>query len=318
MHLIIGSRGSKLALWQADWVKGELLRHGHTVEIEIIKTTGDKIAGVPLASLRGAGTKGLFTKEIEEALLAGGVQLAVHSLKDLPTELPAGLVIGAVPPREDPRDALVCGAAAGGARDWSQLPPGASVGTSSLRRSAQLLHSRPDLKIEPLRGNLDTRLRKLDQGGMAAVVLACAGLRRMGWEARITQCLPPEVSCPAVGQGALGIEVRADDAATRQALAPLDDAAARAETAAERALLARLGGGCQVPIGALARWQADGRLSMIAVVASPDGRRLFRAAADGRDPTELGQRLAGQLLRDGAQAVLDEVYGRRAPLPESP
>jgi hydroxymethylbilane synthase len=315
MRLTIGGRGSKLALWQANWVKAGLERRGHVVRIEIIKTAGDRITDVPLAKVGG---KGLFTKEIEEALRAGRVDLAVHSLKDLPTELPAGLMLGAVPPREDPRDALVCGAAAQGARDVTSLPAGSLVGTSSLRRSAQLLHFRPDLKIEPLRGNLDTRLRKLDDGGMAAIVVACAGLRRMGWEQRITQLLPPEVVCPAAGQGALGIEVRADDAATRDALAPLDDRAARLETTAERALLERLGGGCQVPIGGSARLQPDGRLCMTAVVASPDGRRLFRAAGDGSHPVELAGRLADQLLRDGAARILDEVYGRGAPPAESP
>lgn len=315
MRLSIGSRGSQLALWQANWVKAELERRGHAVNIQIIKTTGDRITDLPLAK---AGTKGLFTKEIEEALLAGRVQLAVHSLKDLPTELPAGLALGAVPRREDPRDALVCGQAAGGARRLSELPAGVRVGTSSLRRSAQLLHARPDLAIEPLRGNLDTRLRKLGEGKLAAIVLASAGLHRMGWEGRISEYFQPEVMCPAVGQGALGVEVRADDAATREALVPLDDRATRLETTAERALLARLGGGCQVPIGALARLDHGGRLRMVAVVASPDGARLFRAAGEGTEPAELGTRLAEQLLRDGAAQILEQVYGYKAPVPESP
>ena len=310
-RLVIGSRGSRLALWQAEWVKGELGRHGYFADIEIIKTTGDRITDVPLAQV---GTKGLFTKEIEEALLAGRVDLAVHSLKDLPTELPAGLRLGAVPRREDPRDVLV----SRDGRRLAELPAGARVGTSSLRRSAQLRHARPDLDLEPVRGNLDTRLRKLEEGQFAALLLAAAGLRRLGWEARITEYLEPEVMCPAIGQGALGIEARTDDAATLDALAHLDDRAARLETAAERALLAGLGGGCQVPFGGFARLQHDGRLLLGGVVASPDGRRLFRASGEGTDPEELGARLAEQLLRDGAAQVLEEVYGHPVPVAESP
>lgn len=308
---MIGSRGSQLALWQANWVKGELERHGFSVQVEIIKTTGDRITEVPLAKV---GTKGLFTKEIEEGLLAGRVDLAVHSLKDLPTQLPAGLTLAAVPRREDCRDVLA-------SRDGSllaQLPAGARVGTSSLRRSAQLLHARPDLDVQPVRGNLDTRLRKLAAGEFAALVLAAAGLRRMGWEGRITEYLEPEVMCPAIGQGALGIEARAEDRATLDALARLDDRAARLETAAERALLAALGGGCQVPFGGLARLQDDGRLRLLGVVASPDGRRLFRASGEGSDPAELGARVAQQLLRDGAGQILEEVYGRNVPVAELP
>ena len=310
-RLVIGSRGSRLALWQAEWVKGELGRHGYFADIEIIKTTGDRITDVPLAQV---GTKGLFTKEIEEALLAGRVDLAVHSLKDLPTELPAGIRLAAVPRREDPRDVLV----SRNGRRLAELLAGARVGTSSLRRSAQLRHSRPDLAVEPVRGNLDTRLRKLEEGQFAALLLAAAGLRRLGWEARITEYLEPEVMCPAIGQGALGIEARVDDAGTLEALARLEDPAARRETRAERALLAGLGGGCQVPFGGFARLQPDGRLLLGGVVASPDGCRVFRASGEGTDPEELGARLAKQLLHDGAAQVLEEVYGRHVPVAESP
>ncbi len=311
MSLVIGSRGSQLALWQANWVKGELERHGYRVEIEIIRTTGDRITDVPLAKV---GIKGLFTKEIEEALLEGRAQLAVHSLKDLPTQLPSGLTLAAVPRREDPRDVLV----SRDGKSLAELPRGARVGTSSLRRSAQLRHARLDLEVQPLRGNLDTRLRKLEDSGLAAIVLAAAGLRRLGWESRITEYLAPEVICPAVGQGALGIEACADDGATLEALALLDDRAARLETAVERALLAGLGGGCQVPIGGSARLQADGRLRLHAVVASPDGSRLIRAVGEGSDPAELGARVARQLLRDGAEQILAEVYGRGVPAAETP
>src|SRR5262245_51263025 len=203
--LVIASRGSQLALWQAHWVEGQLQALGHECRIEIIKTTGDKITDVPLAKV---GTKGLFTKEIEEALLEGSADLAVHSLKDLPTELPEGLVLAAVPEREDPRDAIV-------GKRLDELAPGAKVGTSSLRRAAQLRKLRPDLLIESVRGNLDTRLRKLDEGQYDAIVLAAAGLKRLGWADRIAELFEPSVMCPAVGQGALAVETRngADPAA---------------------------------------------------------------------------------------------------------
>src|ERR1043166_1063336 len=196
--LVIASRGSQLALWQANWVAARLADLGHQSRIEIIKTTGDKITDVPLAKV---GTKGLFTKEIEEALLDGRADLAGHSLKDLPTELPAGLVLAATPPREDPRDAIV-------GRKLADLPRGAKVGTSSLRRSAQLKKLRPDLRVESVRGNLDTRLRKLDEGQYDAILLAAAGLKRLGWSDRVAEILDPETMCPAVGQGALAIETR--------------------------------------------------------------------------------------------------------------
>jgi len=296
--LTIGSRGSQLALWQANWVKQRLEALGETCRIEIIKTTGDKIADVPLAKV---GTKGLFTKEIEEALLDGRIDLAVHSLKDLPTQLPDGLAISSIPAREDARDALV-------GAPLAELAPGAKVGTSSLRRVAQLRAMRPDLTVESVRGNVDTRLRKLSEGQYDALVMAVAGLRRLGWESRIAECLPIDVMCPAVGQGALAIETRADGAAAR-ACARLDHAATRLAVEAERAVLATLGGGCQVPIGAYGRVTGD-RLDLVAIVASPDGARLIRKNAAGPAPQSLriGEELGQQLLDAGAREILEEVY----------
>src|SRR5262252_8793867 len=235
--LIIASRGSQLALWQARWVAARLAETGVETRIEIIKTTGDKITNVPLAKV---GTKGLFTKEIEEALLEGRADLAVHSLKDLPTELPAGLVLAAIPEREDPRDAIL-------GKRLDELAPGAKVGTSSLRRAAQLRRLRPDLAIESVRGNLDTRVRKLEEGQYDAIVLAAAGLKRLGWGDKIAEILPADVMCSAVGQGALAIETTV---AGRDTCRALDHAATRAAVTAERGVLAALRGGCQVPIGA--------------------------------------------------------------------
>ena len=296
--LVIASRGSQLALWQARWVAARLQALGHECRIEIIKTTGDKITDVPLAKV---GTKGLFTKEIEEALLEGRADLAVHSLKDLPTELPEGLVLAAIPGREDPRDAVA-------GRPLAALPAGARVGTSSLRRAAQLRKFRPDLVVESVRGNLDTRLRKLDEGQYDAILLAAAGLKRLGWEQRIAEILPADIVCPAVGQGALAIETRSSGAG-RAACAALDEADARAAVAAERAVLAALGGGCQVPIGAHAEVR-DGRLRLFAVVASPDGAETIRAETEGAvDAAEaLGQTLGADLLERGARAILEAVY----------
>ncbi len=298
--LTIGSRGSQLALWQARWVQGRLEELGAASRIEIIRTTGDKITDVPLARV---GTKGLFTKEIEEALLAGGIDVAVHSMKDVPTEVPAGLRIASVPRREDARDALV-------GRRLAELAPGARVGTSSLRRTAQLLALRPDLTVESLRGNLDTRLRKVAEGLYDAVVLAAAGLRRMGWQDSITELLEPEVMCPAVGQGALAIETRADGGAAEQLVRKLNDADTEAAVLAERAVLHSLGGGCQVPIGAHAG-VAGGRIRLRAVVVSPNGRTAVRreCAGDAADAARLGQRLGEELLEAGARAILEAVYG---------
>ena len=300
--LTIGSRGSQLALWQARWVESQLKRLGHACRIQVIRTTGDKITSVPLAKV---GVKGLFTKEIEEALLDGAIDLAVHSLKDMPTELPAGLTLAAVPEREDPRDVLV-------GSTLARLPAGARVGTSSLRRSAQLLALRPDLEVESVRGNLDTRLRKVREGQFAAIVLAAAGLRRLGWEDRISEALPPETMCPAVGQGALAIETRQDGGAGYQACVPLDHGPSRAAVTAERALLRALGGGCQVPIGAHAL-VCDGRIRLRAVVVSPGGGTLLARSAEGAagDAEALGAALAEELLAGGARQILAAVYGER-------
>ena len=296
--LVIASRGSQLALWQARWVQQQLAQKGHESRIEIIKTTGDKITDVPLAQVGG---KGLFTKEIEEALLDGRADLAVHSLKDLPTELPASLVLAAVPVREDPRDAIV-------GRKLAELAQGATVGTSSLRRAAQLRKLRPDLHIESVRGNLDTRLRKLDEGRYSAIVLAAAGLRRLGWADRIAELLPPDVMCSAVGQGALAIETR-EAGAGRDAAAALDHGETHAAVTAERGVLAALGGGCQVPIGAYAQ-VAGGRLRIQAVVVAPDGSELVRGQSEGSssNAAAIGQALGEELLHRGARRILDAVY----------
>ena len=296
--LVIASRGSQLALWQARWVAAELTARGHQCRIEIIKTTGDKITDVPLAQV---GAKGLFTKEIEEALLDGRADLAVHSLKDLPTELPAGLVLAATPEREDPRDALVGQRLAG-------LPARAKLGTSSLRRAAQLRKVRPDLRIEPVRGNLDTRLRKLDEGQYDAIVLAAAGLKRLGWGERIAEILSPEIVCPAVGQGALAIETTTG--AGFHATQKLNHAPTHYAVTAERALLGALGGGCQVPIGAYATVDGD-RLYIQAVVVSPDGIDLVRNRAEGvvADAQRIGRELGEALLAAGADRILESVYG---------
>jgi len=296
--LVIASRGSQLALWQARWVSAQLTALGHECRIEIIKTTGDKITDVPLAKV---GTKGLFTKEIEEALLDGRADLAVHSLKDLPTELPEGLVLAAVPEREDPRDAVV-------GKRLADLPAGARVGTSSLRRSAQLRKLRPDLTIESVRGNLDTRLRKLDEGQYDAILLAAAGLKRLGWGDRIAEILPAETMCSAVGQGALAIETRASGAGF-DAVQAMDHADTHAAVLAERGVLSALGGGCQVPIGAHATVEG-GRLQLLGVVASPDGDEVIRGAASGAASAaeSLGRALGNELLERGARRILDAVY----------
>ena|SRR5689334_3811381 len=300
--LVIGSRGSQLALWQAKWIGARLAERGQETRIEIIKTTGDKITDVPLAKV---GTKGLFTKEIEEALLDGRIDLAVHSLKDLPTEVPAGLSIAAIPPREDARDALV-----GALLD--ELPAGVKVGTSSLRRAAQLRAVRPDLAIESVRGNLDTRLRKLDEGRYHAIVLAAAGLTRLGWADRIAEILEPDVMCPAVGQGALAIETRTDGAA-REICAALDHGETRAAVTAERAVLASLGGGCQVPIGAYAEI-AGSALRLIGVVIAPDGSLMVRKSELGAvlNAAEIGRRVGAALLAAGAREILERVYAEPA------
>lgn len=310
VKLRIGSRGSQLALWQANQISALLHARGYEVEIEIIHTTGDKITDVALAKV---GTKGMFTKEIEEALAAGRVDFAVHSLKDLPTELPAGFEIAAVTEREDPRDAF-CSLRFSNIND---LPKSARVGTSSLRRQAQLKAIRPDLNIHPLRGNVDTRLRKLEQGEYDAVLLASAGLKRLGKTELIRQIIPVEIMCPAAGQGALGLEIRQGDSATRQHLQFLNDPAARVATTCERALLNRLGGGCQVPIGAFAEMH-NGKLHLDAIVADPDGSRVLRESRDGDDPEVLGNEVGETLLRRGGEEILDAVYGRGLAVPPQP
>jgi hydroxymethylbilane synthase len=316
-NLRIGSRGSQLALWQANHISALLRARGHEVEIEIIHTTGDKITDVPLAMVgtKGGLGKGIFTKEIEEALAAGRVDLAVHSLKDLPTELPPGFEIAAITKREDPRDAFC-------SRHYSsfqELPQGARVGTSSLRRQAQLKAVRPDLDIHPLRGNVDTRLRKLEQGEYDAIILASAGLKRLGKTELIKHIIPAEIMCPAAGQGALGIEIRLGDAATRQHLEFLNDANARATTTCERALLNRLGGGCQVPIGAFAEI-TNGRLHLESIVADPDGSQILRDSRDGKieDAEMLGNAAGAALLARGGDRILEAVYSRGLAVPPQP
>lgn len=304
--IVIGTRGSRLAIWQAEWVQARLseLVPGLDVTLRRIRTTGDNILDVPLAEIGG---KGLFIKEIEEALLRGEIDLAVHSMKDVPAILPEQLEIMGVPKREDPRDALVSRTGA----KLNDLPEGASVGTSSLRRQAQLRCHRPDLHIEVLRGNVDTRLRKLKEGEYDAVVLAAAGLRRMGWTSEITEYLQPSVCLPAIGQGALGLEARRDDAFVCGLLARLEDGPTRVAITAERAFLARLEGDCQVPIAAYAQ-VSEQTLSMDALIASLDGSRVVRDAIKGSvvDAGSLGKELAERLLASGGKALLSEIYGR--------
>jgi hydroxymethylbilane synthase len=300
-RLRIGSRGSQLALWQANHVAAMLRERGHEVGLEIIHTTGDKITDVALALV---GTKGMFTKEIEEALAEERIDLAVHSLKDLPTEMTGGFEIAAITQREDPRDAFC-------SRQHpsiAQLPREARVGTSSLRRQAQLRALRPDLEIYPLRGNVDTRLRKLMAGEYDAIILAAAGLRRLDRMDVAQQLIPADVLCPAPGQGALAIEIRAGDSTIGQHLECLEDAAARATTTCERALLGKLGGGCQVPIGALAEIR-EGVLYLEAVVARPDGTKILRHSGDGFDPVKVGEAVGAILLERGGSEILEEVYG---------
>jgi hydroxymethylbilane synthase len=297
--LIIGSRGSQLALWQARWVQLQLAKLGQESRIEIIHTTGDKVLDVALSKV---GTKGLFTKEIEEALLSGAIDLAVHSLKDMPTQLPDGLTLAAIPEREDPRDAVV-------GRRISDLASGARVGTSSLRRSAQLRALRPDIEIDNIRGNVDTRLRKLDEGQFDAILLASAGLRRLGLEQRIAELIEPARMCPAVGQGALAIETREDAGNAHHICRKLDHMPTRVAVTAERAVLSALGGGCQVPMGALAEDLVPVRLQ--AIVISPDGQTLIRGDSkfEPQRAAQAGRELGERLLAEGARAILESVTG---------
>ena len=305
-ELVIGTRRSKLALWQAEWVHARLreLEPELAVSLKRIKTTGDKILDTPLASIGG---KGLFVKEIEEALLRGEIDLAVHSMKDVPTRLPAGLEILAIPEREDPRDVLITLNKV----SLERLVPGSRIGTSSLRRQAQLLHYRPDLSIQILRGNLDTRLRKLEAGEYDGIILAAAGIKRLGWSDRVTEYLSPDVSLPAIGQGALALEGRTDDGFVRAVVARLDHHPTRIAVTAERAFLERLEGGCQVPIAAHAAI-TNGTLTLSALIAGVDGRRLVRDSVQGpmRDAHRLGVELAERLLARGGDEILKEIYGR--------
>jgi hydroxymethylbilane synthase len=309
-RLRIGSRGSQLALWQANHIAALLRERGHEIEIEIIHTTGDKITDVALAKV---GTKGMFTKEIEEALADNQIDLAVHSLKDLPTTITPEFEIAAVTTRENPHD-VFCSLRF---EDLYRLPDHAQVGTSSLRRQAQLKAIRPDLEIHPLRGNVDTRLRKLEKGEYAAIILAAAGVARLGKTAWVKQELPTNIMCPAAGQGALAIEIRAEDTAVRDRVGFLDDAEARASTTCERALLDGLGGGCQVPIGAFAQVKGES-IHLEAVVGRPNGTLVLRESSDGNDPVKLGRSVAQALLRRGGDAILEEVYGQSVALPQQP
>lgn len=302
--LTVGTRGSALALWQTQHVV-ECLRVATPdldVQIKTIQTRGDMVQNRALSQMDG---KGLFVREIENALLSGEIDLAVHSLKDMPTEQPNGLMLGAIMERDDPRDALVLREGEG---DLSTLALGARVGTSSLRRRAQLLAARPDLRVFDLRGNVDTRLRKLREGQYDAVVLAAAGLVRLGHAVSISQVLPVDLMIPAVGQGALCVEVRATDGVTQGLISSLDHLPTRQAAEAERALLQRLEGGCQVPVGAFA--QVDGgRLTLLGLVASLDGSRLVRDEVRGSalEAAPLGTALAERLLVAGGRAILEEV-----------
>lgn len=305
--IIIATRGSKLALWQAEWIKSQIenLIPDIKVELNKIKTTGDKILDVPLAQVGG---KGLFVKEIEEAMLRGEADLAVHSMKDVPADLPEGLHLSAICEREDPRDALIARESISGLGD---LPQGGHVGTSSLRRICQLLNKRPDLKITQLRGNVDTRLRKLEEGQFDAIILATAGVKRLGYAERITEKISMEISLPAIGQGAVGIECRTDDDFINDLLSKLNHKETWICVTAERAFLKKLEGGCQVPIAAYAQLH-DGNLVIEGLVGSLDGKTLIRESIDGRpeEAESLGTTLAENLLSKGAGEILAEVYGK--------
>ena len=302
--IIIGTRSSKLALWQAEYVKNCLEKEYPelTVELKLMTTKGDKILDAPLAKIGG---KGLFTKELEMDMLAGGIDIAVHSLKDMPTEVPDGLVISAITKRFDPGDAVVSPSY----QTFDKLPQGAKVGTSSLRRKAQLLHARPDLSIQDLRGNVNTRLRKLEEEHFDAIILAVAGLKRLGFGDRITDILPQTMVLPAVGQGALAIETRADDAKVRELIGFLNDPETARCATAERAFLGRVEGGCQVPVGVYATPAGAGKLQVEAVIASLDGVRLYRDRIDGRtaDAEDLGIQLADRLLNMGGIQIMHEI-----------
>ena len=300
--LRIATRMSRLALWQAEHVAMRLREtHGIAVELVPMTTKGDRLLDRSLAAIGG---KGLFIKELEAALEDGRADLAVHSLKDVPADVPAGFVIASLLARADPCDALISRRGGG----LGDLAPQSRIGTSSLRRQAQLLAARPDLRIETLRGNVETRLKRLDSGELDAIVLACAGLTRLGLESRISARLDPGVSLPAVGQGVIGIECRDDDGWTRGLVAPLDDAVTRAAVIAERAFAARLGGSCQSPIAGFARIDGE-QLALEGLVAEPDGSRIFRDSLTGsrHEAAGIGEALADRLLRAGAAALLERL-----------
>jgi hydroxymethylbilane synthase len=299
----IGTRGSKLALWQANWVKSVLEEKfpPHTVELIIIKTRGDKILDVPLAKVGG---KGLFVKEIEHALLTRRIDIAVHSMKDMPAEIPDGLCIGAVPERENPSDVFISRSGLG----FDEIDSGSIIGTSSLRRGAQLRHARPDMVIQPLRGNLDTRLKKLQTENLDAIVLAAAGVKRLKLEHKITEYLNPDIVLPAIGQGALCIEIRNDDPIVGPLVESLDHAPTRTVVKGERAFLNRLEGGCQVPIAGHGKISQD-QFILTGLVAEVDGSRLIKAEMSGpMDSSEaIGIDLAEELLAKGADQILKEL-----------
>jgi hydroxymethylbilane synthase len=301
MKLRIGSRGSQLALWQANHISALLRGAGHEVELEIIKTTGDRLQEITFAQVGAVtGSKGIFTKEIEEALAEGRVDLAVHSLKDLPTELPPGFALAAAPPRVDARDVFVSvkyGSIA-------ELPAGAKVGTSSARRRAQLSSYRRDLELVEFRGNVDTRLRKLGEGQADGILLAAAGLDRLEKTEWVRERIEPEIICPATGQGSLGIEIRLGDSQTAAALEFLNDGPTRFAITAERTALAALGGGCQTPIGTHCR-AFEGRYEILGVVAAPDGSRVIKARKTGTDAVAMGRALAEELIAGGAGELLE-------------
>jgi hydroxymethylbilane synthase len=309
-ELRIGTRGSQLALYQANWVRDEILRTytDLTVTLVKIKTTGDKIQDAPLAKIGG---KGLFVKEIEEALLQDRIDLAVHSIKDVPAEFPEGLHLSAITKREDPRDVFI-------SRDkvvLKDLPKGAKIGTSSLRRQAQLLHFRNDFEMIPLRGNLDTRLKKLWSMNLDGIVLALAGVKRLGLQEKITEIISTEISLPAVGQGALGIETRENDEEVEKRIHFLNDPVSAIAVSGERAFLKKLEGGCQVPIAALGQTTGT-TLRLDGLVGTVDGARLIRHHLEGsvEKAESLGTELAEVLLSQGAKEILDEIYRKSAPL----
>ncbi len=304
--ITIGSRGSALALWQTNWVKGELQKYFPLlkIEVEIIKTTGDKILDSPLSKI---GDKGLFTKELESALLENQIDLAVHSLKDVPTKLPDRLLIAAVAEREDSRDVFIA-SANNNYHKLENIPVGSKVATGSLRRKCQLLNLRPDLNIIEIRGNLNTRFSKLDESDWAGMILARAGVIRLGWENRITHVLSLDKMLPAVGQGALGIETRADDQSTIEIVSRLNHKETEISVNGERALLRRLEGGCQIPIGAYGRI-LNKNFRLDAVIGSLDGKRIVRDFIRGKpeDSEQLGIELAELLLSNGGKEILAEI-----------